>query len=327
MQSLFILDSGSFSLKYNSSLRQHKKYTLAELREHKYTYPFNRGTSFHDKFTSACEHALHEEFTGDGDDDVTLLVLLDTLTPPREKEAVLYASFERFRAKKVSLVYSAATTLYSAGETSGSCVDVGFSGVRISTVYNSVTYPTLCSAWSCVGGRCADEALQYYHHGHPCNDEMLEAIKKQQCFLGEASGSTGDITLPDGATFTSKLTAEEAKGAAETMLFSKTANIPRALCSLMESASVQFGFPQRYALAGHGANLKGISAVFSDTLSHGMFPTLPKNVYLKNPHWAAVEGGTILSQLGTFKTMCISGNEYEEEGPARCVYGKIVDPR
>ncbi|EPY34482.1 hypothetical protein STCU_01562 [Strigomonas culicis] len=111
------------------------------------------------------------------------------------------------------------------------------------------------------------------------------------------------------------------------MLYSDAMNVPRSLCHILECASIQFASPLRYALAGNGANMKGVSSAFADVLSHSLLQVVPKCLYLKNPHWAAVEGGTILSQLSTFKSMCVDATEYEEEGPTRCTYGKIVDPR
>ncbi|CAE7274869.1 unnamed protein product [Symbiodinium natans] len=81
-------------------------------------------------------------------------------------------------------------------------------------------------------------------------------------------------------------------------------------------ADVQCSLYQTILLAGGTSLLPGLpERLARDLMAAGVTQVQPKVLALENRQWSAWVGGSILADLEVFPRMCVSKEEYDEEGP------------
>ncbi|AAZ10336.1 actin-like protein, putative [Trypanosoma equiperdum] len=258
---------------------------------------------------------------------LTLCLLTDTWLPRRKRELLLKCCFECLGAKRVSLVDSVSTALFSSGETTGVCVDVGYGGVRAVPVVNGFPQSFLGEDVRSVGAKNTDTVLR--RHIPQASEPVLLALKSTVCFVGdEPPAVSRQISLPDGSTFPMTLSPSVCREAGEALLYNApTASAPNALRHMYQKSLLECPSLDRWVLVGAASGMTGVGRVLGEAMTHALTVTQregPQYIAVKDPAHAAVCGGAILSQLSTFKKMCVTVEEYVEEGPHYCVRPKII---
>ncbi|RNF03990.1 actin-like protein [Trypanosoma rangeli] len=263
------------------------------------------------------------------DSGLTLSLLTDVLLPQRKRELILKCCFEYLDAKRVFLGYAAATALFSAGETTGMSIDVGYCGVRFVPVVHGIVQTSLCAAVQSVGARATDCVLSRYLP--EAEEPLLWALKSSACWVGEeAVALPSRLTLPDGNSLPFPLSYAVCKEAGEALLFhTPHISAPFAVHHAYQKSLIEFSSLNQWVLVGGASVVRGVREVFRGALSHAVSPShvTPRRLQVKAPMHAALSGGVIVSQLSSFKGMCVHAAEYAEEGPHRCIHLKAVDGR
>lgn len=290
--------------------------------------------------TSSCADAPNE---------VSLLLLQHALVSRREREIVFVSCFERLGCKRVALDCLASTALYAGGVTSGVIVDIGFTGVRVSTILDGHPVLPLCAELRSVGAYHVDADLRHSAL-HDCSDEDLLHFKTQCTVQPEVypggehvltssysaaharqSRYSRDKTtsLPDGERVhihtcdgdsdgDTPCAAEKPSGACQKLLYSSSTSVPNTFSYHMRKALLVSPEMTHWSVIGGCAGMHGVRSILRDAVSHAVLVSAAKEVYVKNAAHAAVQGGIILAQLSFFKGMCITADMYAEDGPERC---------
>ncbi|EAN84931.1 putative actin-like protein [Trypanosoma cruzi] len=263
------------------------------------------------------------------DSGLTLSLLLDVLLPQWKRELILKCCFEYLDAKRVFLGYAAATALFSVGKTTGIGMDVGYRGVRFVPVVNGIVQTSLCAEVQSVGARGADCVLN--RHLPEAEEPILRALKSSACWVGEEPVALPSrLTLPDGNSLPFPISFAACREAGEALLFHQPhISAPVAVHYAYQKSLMDFPFLNEWVLFGGASAVKGVREVFRGALSHAVAPlqVTPHHLQAKVPMHAPLSGCVILSQLSSFKGMCVHAAEYEEEGPHRCIHLKAVDGR
>ncbi|RNF08061.1 actin-like protein [Trypanosoma conorhini] len=260
---------------------------------------------------------------------LTLSLLTDVLLPQWKRELILKCCFEYLDAKCVFLGYAAATALFSAGETTGMSIDVGYRGVRFVPVVHGIVQTSLSAAVQSVGARGTDQVLS--RHLPEAEEPLLRELKSSACWVGEESVALPSrLTLPDGNSLPFPLSSAVCREAGEALLFhAPHINAPFALHHAHQKSLIEFPSLNQWVLFGGASVVKGVREVVRGSLSHAVSPlhVTPRRLQVKVPMHASISGGVILSQLSSFKGMCVHAAEYAEEGPHRCLHLKATDGR
>ncbi|KAH9599169.1 Actin family [Trypanosoma melophagium] len=263
------------------------------------------------------------------DAELNLSLLIDVLLPQRKRELLLKCSFENLGAKQVFLGYAAATSLFSVGETTGISVDIGYRGVRVVPVVSGVVQTALSANIEKVGARNTDRILhQYIPHA---NEALLFTLKSNACFIGDKVPTLpSHITLPDGNSLAFPLSFSACQEAGEALLFhAPYTRTPDILQYTHQKCLLEFPNMKHWVIVGGASSMKGTPEIIHNAMSHTIIPQKEHShqLQVKTPMQAAISGGIIVSQLSSFKGMCVNVAEYAEEGPHRCIHLKAVDGR
>ncbi|CCW59758.1 unnamed protein product [Phytomonas sp. EM1] len=212
-------------------------------------------------------------------------------------------------AKKVGVGYGPVGALVAAGGVSGVVVDVGFTAVRVTPIRQGVPLPALAQRHRSVG-----------------------AVFLDQDGSGEAGGGRKEETrsfaremrLPDGNGV--RAPCPLTKGACR-LLYSSTVSVPDSFQHAYQRFNIEYPGSPHWTGFGGGAAVSGVHDALAGALAGSLVLDEPVQLPLQNPRYAPLEGATILTQLNTFKAMCIGVETYAEDGPERCVHLKILDPR
>ncbi|KPI87727.1 putative actin-like protein [Leptomonas seymouri] len=323
METTYIVDCGHHTIKYAGLSKRNKRTVEVLVKEQRSAC--NAYVTDDERLRQCVPQLLSGELRTD--EELTLMLLLDTLTAQKSKASLLYSCFEQFGCKKVCLHYTACTGLYAAGETSGVVVDIGYAGVQLSSVHKGVVQTALSSRLASVGTRSLDCEL---HKLLRCDvtGEALHLIKAQCCSLTERAEPQRDVTLPDGTVFPNKgLTRSELHKASSALLFSTTSSTPDSLRLVFQKHSILYPDSTSWLRLGGGSQIDGVEEVLGTAMTHPLCRHTPKELHLKDATHGPVSGGIILSQLNVFKSMCIGVSDYEEYGPDGCVRMQVVDAR
>ena len=152
MEATYIVDCGHHTIKYAGLSKHHKRTVEVLVKERR--SECNAYVADDERLRQSVPQLLSGELRTD--EDLTLMLLLDTFTSQKSKASLLYSCFEQFGCKRVCLHYTASTGLYAAGETSGVVVDIGYAGVQLSSVCKGVAQTALSARLSSVGTRSLD---------------------------------------------------------------------------------------------------------------------------------------------------------------------------
>lgn len=329
MDSTVVVDCGRHSTKYAVISRRHHRTDNGTIPVKQLPSPMS---SFNSTVTAAewncvLPQIVSSEVTDGG--GVSLLLLLDTLLHKRQREALLSSTFEHIGAKRVCLSYSAATALFAGGETSGVAVDLGYTSVRATPVEDGVPVTSMAISMDAVGARYVDSSLRHMLGDQQLPDVLLSTVKAQCCWVGsEEPPLPEEFSLPDGSTVQVNLTPQDYHQAANCLLYSGTTRVPDILHHFYQKFTVSCGTPvPHWVLFGGAAGMHGVNSVLAGSISSFMLDSPPRQLMVQNSCNGPVDGGVILSHLSSFKGMCVSMEEYEEDGPERCVHVKVADRR
>ncbi|KAK7200220.1 actin-like protein [Novymonas esmeraldas] len=323
MDATYIVDCGHHTLKYAGVSKRNRRAVEVLVKERR--SEVNAYVADGERFRECVPQLLSDELRTD--EDLTLLLLLDTYHSQKSKASLLYSCFEQFGCKRVCLHYTACAGLYAAGETSGVVVDVGYAGVQITSVYKGAVQTAMSARLSSVGTRSLDSELQRLVRGDMPED-VLHLVKTHCCSLTERDAPVAELTLPDGSVFPHEdLRQSELHRATSALLYSTTSSAPDTLRAVYQKHSIRFPDAAAWLPLGGGSLIHGAEEVLAAGMSHPLCRHAPRQLHVREVTHAPVSGGTILSQLNVFKSMCVGASDYEEYGPDGCVRMQVVDVR
>ncbi|XQJ28835.1 actin-like protein, putative [Leishmania guyanensis] len=323
MEATYIVDCGHHTLKYAGLSKRNRKAVQVLIKERR--SECNAYVTDEERFRQCVPQLLSGELRSD--EDLTLILLLDTHHSQKSKATLLYACFEQFGCKKVCLHYTACTGLYAAGETSGVVVDLGYAGVQLTSVHKGAVQTAISTRLSSVGTRSLDDELHRLLHGS-ATEETLRHVKTHCCSLTERDEMVPELTLPDGSVFPhDDLKRSELHRATKALLYSTTSSVPETLRMVYQKHSIRFSDSTSWVQLGGGSLISGVDEALTRAMAHPLCRHSAKQLHLKDVTHAPVSGGIILSQLNVFKSMCIGVADYEEYGPDGCLHMQVVDAR
>ncbi|CCW67264.1 unnamed protein product [Phytomonas sp. Hart1] len=339
MESIVIVDAGRHSVKYLSTSKRNrrKEGDKCIFNDISPTMTQAVDVSLAD-WNEVLPKVLSREV--DPADDLTLFILTQPLFSRRDRELLFTTCFEYLGAKKVCLGYAPVAAHFAAGEVSGVNVDIGFSAVRITPIYQGIPCTAISEVYPTIGAAHVDEELARYYTVGPLPQE-LTALKSQVCWIGRHdcendekwdnesgfSRFVDEITLPDGSCARVPFGPHDALQAGRRLLYNSTVSLPDSFQSIYQSFSIEFHNCPYWSLFGGASDMFGVNDTLTRALSGSLPLTDPIQLRLRNSCNAPVEGASIVSQLNTFKSMCVGVESYEEDGPERCVHSKILDSR
>ncbi|KAG5497464.1 hypothetical protein JIQ42_03950 [Leishmania sp. Namibia] len=322
MEATYIVDCGHHTLKYaglSKRCRRTREVLIKERRNECNAY-----VADDERFRHCVPQLLSEELHTD--EDLTLLLLLDTFHSQKSKAALLYSSFEQFGCKRVCLHYTACAGLYAAGETSGIVVDLGYVGAQLTSVHKGTVETAMSTRLSSVGTQRLDGELRRLLGGDT-TEKTLDLVKAQHCSLTEREELAPELTLPDGSVLPYEDLKSGLYKASNALLYSTTSSVPDSLRTVYQKHAIRFPDSSSWLLLGGGSLVSGVDEVLTRAMTHPLSCHSPKQLHLKDVTHAPVSGGIILSQLNVFKSMCIDVSDYEEYGPEGCLRMQVVDAR
>ncbi|KAG5499427.1 hypothetical protein JKF63_07990 [Porcisia hertigi] len=323
MEATYIMDCGHHTLKYAGVSKRSRKAVDVHIKER--PSECNAYVTDDERFRQSVPLLLSGELCAD--EDLTLMLLLDTFHSQKSKARLLYSCFEQFGCKKVCLHYTACAGLYAAGETSGVVVDIGYAGVQFTSVHKGTVQTAVSARLSSVGTRSLDGELHRLLRGDIA-DKTLDLVKMHCCSLKERDEVVPELTLPDGYVIPSEdLKMSELRRATRALLYSTTSSVPDTLRTIYQKHSIGFPDSTSWLQLGGGSLISGVNEVLTTAVSHTLCRHFPTQLHLKDVTHAPVSGGIILSQLNVFKSMCVDASDYEEYGPEGCVRMQVVDAR
>ncbi|KAG5473926.1 hypothetical protein LSCM1_04562 [Leishmania martiniquensis] len=322
MEATYILDCGHHTLKYTALSKNSRRNVEVLIKERR--SECDACDTGDERFRHCVPQLLSDELHTD--EDLTLLLLLDTLHSQKSKAALLYSCFEQFGCKRVCLHYSACTGLYAAGETSGVVVDLGYAGAQLTSVYSGSVATATSARLSSVGTRSVDDELRRLLRGN-VTEKTLDLVKTHCCSLREREELAPELALPDGSVLAYEDLKSELYKATSAILYSTTSSVPDSLRAVYQKHSILFPDSASWLQLGGGSLIRGVDEVLKRAMTHALLCHSPKQLHLKAVTHAPVTGGIILSQLNIFKSMCIDVSEYEEYGPEGSLRMQVVDAR
>lgn len=294
-------------------------------------------------------------------EDLSLVLLVDTLASRRLRESLFQVAFEHLGAKKVAMCFTAATALFAAGETTGVAVDLGFFGVRVTPVDRGV--PVVAQATGCASVGCAAidaSILEIIRAADPdaaaritdaaswaevTRQPAYAQAKGQLCSFADGAATGGrtaaggdeyhnpndpvcEFALPDGSSVRVPASPSVVSQATRPLLYSACANVPFAFRAVHQQFSLDVSdAPLPWLCFGGGAAVRGAGGELAAALETSMIGAPARQLTTRSPGHAPVEGALILTHLSSFKAMSVSLAEYGEDGPAQCVHVRCVDSR
>eukprot|EP01090_Pellita_catalonica_P017499 TRINITY_DN5299_c0_g1_i1.p1 TRINITY_DN5299_c0_g1~~TRINITY_DN5299_c0_g1_i1.p1 ORF type:complete len:390 (-),score=71.51 TRINITY_DN5299_c0_g1_i1:10-1017(-) len=256
----------------------------------------------------------------------------------REKAAEIF--FETFSVPSLFISLQAVLSLYASGRTTGVVLDSGDGVTHTVPIYEGFSIPTAIQRID-IAGRDITEYLQLllkragsgYNFHTTAEQEVVRTIKEKVCYVAfdplkeeeliESNKKPVQVVykLPDGNTinlgterfrapevlFRPELIGEEYPGVAEILLSS----IQKADMDLRRTLY------ENIVLSGGSTKFVG----FGDRLLDEVKTRAPKELKIKisapkERLYSTWIGGSILASLGTFTKMCVSREEWDEDGGA-----------
>ncbi|EPY30610.1 hypothetical protein AGDE_00893 [Angomonas deanei] len=155
---------------------------------------------------------------------------------------------------------------------------------------------------------------------------LNQTVKHHLCCVGEEEATQSTRTLPDGAVLPDCLSSRDVAEAGSRLLVSETTDSLFSFRNVYENSVAESSTVLPYMVCGGGSLMRGVNhAVKSHLQKYFTFPN--RELTAKSPSHTAIDGGLILSQISSFKQMCVDVEEYNENGPARCCSSKMIDSR
>lgn len=259
------------------------------------------------------------------EDELTLVFLVQTLFPRWEKETLLVSAFEHFGAKKVCIEYSPSAALFSCGETQGTVFDIGYTGVRITPVFQGSPLFDYCSSFNDIGSFFVENELTSFLSSvlNPYGKKWRSLLTQIMPGIAESSDTrtcsvSQEVVLPDGSSLDVSIPSEVIQRAEKRLLYSKKTNFLDEVwhTNLRTSSTI---LSSRFLRIGGASEWKYFSSCLLSLIDRTYLSTKPVELQIKNSFCAPVLGGCIFSQLSSFKNLCISAADYTDDGPHGCI--------
>jgi len=273
-----------------------------------------------------------------------LLIAEATLTPRAQRERLAQMLFEQIHVPALYISPSSPLSLYATGRTTGLVLDSGEGVTHATPIYEGFAVPhaTLRSDY---GGRDVTEWLSLLMRkaGTTLNSaaelETVKDIKESTCFVSQhpsieeatvADGrfSAAEYRLPDGQRIS---VGAERFRAPEILFRPSLAGLEcRGVADLVSSSIQRTDLDLRASLfssivlAGGSTSTKGFGArLLSEMRKNATSSEVKLRIWAPSDRqiltWV---GGSILASLGTFKSLWVTKEQFEEEGP-RCLHSGI----
>lgn len=257
--------------------------------------------------------------------------ILMTLSPQNSEESretVLQIMMETFKVPAFYLAMPSAMSLYAANVTNGIVVDAGDAGTQITPVFEGFSMPYF-SAKLDIGGKHVNETLRRslvqagYTFSPRTERELMRDMKEQICYVAADASAEGNVSeriflTPEGneikvgnqtymspeILFQPKLIGNDSPGTVQ-LIAEVINNLDKDIVNQMTSTIL---------LAGGSTMFKGYSERITKDLK-GEIGSIRYNVVAPSARKiSAWVGGSIFSNVQTFKQLWVSKLEYEEFG-------------
>mmetsp|Transcript_78862 Transcript_78862/g.229038 ORF Transcript_78862/g.229038 Transcript_78862/m.229038 type:complete len:377 (-) Transcript_78862:129-1259(-) len=262
------------------------------------------------------------------------------LNPKANRERMATIMFETFYVPALYVSLQAVLSLYASGRTTGIVADVGDGVTHIVPIYEGYCMPHAISRAN-LAGRDLTEYLgkilseRGVSLKNSAEREIVRDVKEKVCYIAECFeeeleiGSSSasvpsriDVTyeLPDGnivtlgserfrcpeALFKPELLGREARGLHQ-MLYD---------CIQLCEIDIRRELYANIVLSGGSTLFPGFGKRVQDEVARLAPPTMRIRVFFPDDRKHSVFiGGSMLSDLDTFPSMCVTKREYSEKGP------------
>lgn len=266
-----------------------------------------------------------------------VLITESPVNPRRNRERTAEILFETFNVPALFISMQAVLSLYASGRTTGVVLDSGDGITQAVPIYEGFAIP-LSIVRTDVAGRDITKFLKFLirKEGLTLNTtaefEVIKKLKEQACYITSNTTralddlvAAGDpermsYTLPDGHSIeigtSSRIKAPEILFRPD-LIGSESEGIHEVLVNSIAKSDLELRkvFLENIVLSGGSTLFKG----FGERLLSEVKKAVPRNSHIKifsSPKrlYSTWTGGSILANLGSFKRMWVSKQEYEEEG-------------
>lgn len=266
-----------------------------------------------------------------------VLITESPVNPRRNRERTAEILFETFNVPALFISMQAVLSLYASGRTTGVVLDSGDGITQAVPIYEGFAIP-LSIVRTDVAGRDITKFLKFLirKEGLTLNTtaefEVIKNLKEQACYItSNTSRALDDLvaagdpermsyTLPDGHSIeigtSSRIKAPEILFRPD-LIGSESEGIHEVLVNSIAKSDLELRkvFLENIVLSGGSTLFKG----FGERLLSEVKKAVPRNSHIKifsSPKrlYSTWTGGSILANLGSFKRMWVSKQEYEEEG-------------
>lgn len=274
-----------------------------------------------------------------------VLITESPSNPRRNRERTAEILFETFNVPALFMSMQAVLSLYASGRTTGVVLDSGDGITQAVPIYEGFALP-FSIVRTDVAGRDITKFLKFLirKEGLLLNTtaefEVVKKLKEQACYVTSSPlralddlAATGDsermsYTLPDGRSIeigtSSRIKAPEILFRPD-LIGSECEGIHEVLINSIAKSDLELRkvFLENIVLSGGSTLFRGFGERLlgevkkASPKSHIKIFSSPKRLYST---WT---GGSILANLDSFKRMCISKREYEEDGQ-RAIHRKTL---
>lgn len=274
-----------------------------------------------------------------------VLITESPSNPRRNRERTAEILFETFNVPALFMSMQAVLSLYASGRTTGVVLDSGDGITQAVPIYEGFALP-FSIVRTDVAGRDITKFLKFLirKEGLLLNTtaefEVVKKLKEQACYVTSSPlralddlAAAGDsermsYTLPDGQSIeigtSSRIKAPEILFRPD-LIGSECEGIHEVLINSIAKSDLELRkvFLENIVLSGGSTLFRGFGERLlgevkkASPKSHIKIFSSPKRLYST---WT---GGSILANLDSFKRMCISKREYEEDGQ-RAIHRKTV---
>mmetsp|Transcript_1917 Transcript_1917/g.2717 ORF Transcript_1917/g.2717 Transcript_1917/m.2717 type:complete len:383 (-) Transcript_1917:333-1481(-) len=310
------------------------------------SYPMEHGvvTNWRD-MERIWDHVYSREHLNVSAEDHPVLLTEAPLNPDRHREEAAQVFFEAFNAPALFCAPQAILSLYASGRTTGVVLDSGDGVTHCVPVYEGFAIPHAINRLD-LAGRDVTYYLQGllrragYNFTTSAELEIVQQIKEDQCYVAfkpqeeerKEQSKQQDYALPDGQIiqlgseryrapellFHPELMGHEAVGGNGGV---QGCLVRSVLQSDMELRRALFS---QIVLAGGTTTFRG----FGDRLLNEVRLAAPPRTKIRisappERRLSTWIGGSILASLASFKTMCVTQDEWRENGP-RIMHAKTL---